>query len=64
MVINIGVYENFSTTIGTKKFIIITENTPIIPPNPASDPTDFPLKKSLGNVCILQIGIRIKQRTQ
>ena len=47
--IKIGVYETLATT-GTKKFIMITENTPTIPPMPASDPTDLPLKKSLGNV--------------
>ena len=49
MAMKIGVYET-SAIIGTKKFIMITENTPIIPPKPANDPTDFPLKKSLGNV--------------
>lgn len=50
MAIKIGVYDT-SAIIGTKKFMIITENTPTIPPKPANEPTDFPLNKSLGKVC-------------
>ena len=49
MAIKIGVYDT-TAILGTKKFIIITENTPTIPPNPANEPTDLPLNKSLGSV--------------
>ena len=38
---------------GTRKFMIMTENTPTLPPSPAKEPTDFPLKRSLGKVCTL-----------
>lgn len=53
-IIKAGVYDSV-VIIGINQFIIITETAPILPPNPASVPTDFPLKRSLGIVWILLI---------
>ena len=53
-IINAGVYDSV-VMIGMSQFIIITDTAPILPHNPASVPTDFPLNKSLGMVCILLI---------